>query len=152
MKECKRCGRTKSLDSFYKRLDKEARCKECVSEIRKAAYPEMRDKRIAYTKKYRDENPEKIRDTKLRQAYGVGVEYFEAKLKEQGGVCAGCKENVKVIWRGKEVRMALDHHHATGAPRGVLCIRCNRGLGLLQENPEVMINLIEYINKYKKAG
>lgn len=149
-KECKRCGEIKSTDRFYKGLNKEARCKDCVSQIRKADYKKNRDKTIDRVKKYRNENPEKIRDCKLRQAYGVGIAYFEAKLKEQGGACGGCKRNVKSVWRGKEVRMALDHNHKTDKPRGVLCIKCNRALGLLEENQEFIIGLLEYIRKYQK--
>ena len=84
MNECKRCGKAKSLDAFYKRLDKEARCKECVSELRRSEYKEKKEFKLKAAKKYRDENPEKIRDTKLKQAYGVGIDYFNAKLEEQG--------------------------------------------------------------------
>lgn len=149
MKECKRCGKFKSISEFYAPTH-ECRCKECVKEIRKQHYNENKEVIKTRVKKYRTENPEKIRDTKLKQAYGVGTEYFNAKLKEQGGVCAGCGRNRKSLWRGKEVEMALDHDHSTNKPRGVLCIKCNRALGLLEENIQTMQNLIEYINKYKK--
>ncbi len=153
MKTCKRCGITKSLEiDFYKGLNKEARCKQCVSEIRKQKYLENPKKVKDRVTKYRNENPEKIRDTKLRQAYGVGTNYFNAKLIEQGNVCAGCKRNVKQKWKGKEVNMALDHDHKTLSPRGVLCIKCNRALGLLEENENTLLNLIGYIDKYKKLG
>jgi hypothetical protein len=85
MNACKRCGKIKSQNNFYKRLDKEARCKECVSEIRRQEYKEKKEFKLKTVQKYRDENPEKIRDTKLKQAYGVGIDYFNAKLEEQGG-------------------------------------------------------------------
>jgi hypothetical protein len=150
MNVCKRCDKIKSRDNFYKSLDKEARCKECVSEIRREKYSENKEVILSRVRKYRTENPEKIRDTKLRQAYGVGTEYFNAKLLEQGGVCAGCKRHVKTVWRGKEVNMPLDHNHTTKAPRGVLCNKCNRALGLLEENIQTLQNLADYINKYKK--
>jgi hypothetical protein len=113
---------------------------------------EKKEFKLKAVQKYRNENPEKIRDIKLRQAYGVGIDYFNAKLKEQGGVCAGCKRDVKTIWRGKQVAMALDHNHETKQVRGVLCIKCNRALGLLEENEQSFLNLIDYINKYKKLG
>jgi ribosomal protein L34E len=147
MKKCTKCGNDCELTEFYA---KESRCKTCVNEIRRAKYKENPEIYIARVAKFRTDNPEKIRDTKLKQAYGVGTEYFNAKLKEQGGVCAGCGRNVKTVWRGKEVEMALDHHHETKQPRGVLCIKCNRALGLLEENVQTMFNLIEYANKYKK--
>lgn len=147
MKKCTRCGIDKETMDFYK---KESRCKPCVNEIRRLKYAENPGKYIAKVTKFRKENPEKIRDTKLKQAYGVGTKYFTAKLKEQGGGCAGCGRYRKVLWRGKEVEMALDHCHKTNTPRGVLCIKCNRAYGLLEENIETMQNLIEYTNKYKK--
>lgn len=150
MKQCKHCGKDREDTEFYKDTSKEARCKKCVSNIRKAKYAEDPDKVKARVAKYRKENPEKIRDTKLRQAYGVGTEYYEEKLKEQSGVCAGCKRVFKIKWRGKETEMPLDHNHKTLAPRGILCIKCNRGFGLLEENVSTLFNLIEYAEKYKK--
>lgn len=149
---CKRCGIRQSRQNFYDKLHKEARCKKCVSEIRKAKYLENKEEVIARVKKYRDANPEKIRDYKLKQAYGVGIEYFDSKLAEQNGVCAICKCDRKVLWRGKAVRMALDHDHNSNEPRGILCLNCNRALGLLEEDPERMKNMIDYINKHKKQG
>jgi len=148
-KECIGCGKFKSLDEFYAPT-KECRCKECVKKKRKRYYDENKEVIKAKVSSYRKQNPEKIRDTKLKQAYGVGTEYFNAKLKEQGGVCAGCGQNRKILWRGKEVEMALDHDHITRDPRGVLCIKCNRGFGLLEENIQTMLNLVEYAKKYKK--
>jgi len=146
MKKCTRCQKEAS---FYKG---ETRCKDCVNELRREKYKADPSKYIARVAKFRNDNPEKIRDTKLKQAYGVGTEYYESKLKEQGGVCAGCKRVFKIKWRGKETEMPLDHNHKTLAPRGVLCIKCNRAYGLLEENTQTMLNLIEYTNKYKKLG
>lgn len=41
----------------------------------------------------------------------------------------------------------IDHSHATGAVRGVLCDRCNRVLGLCREDPDVFAGLCNYIAK-----
>ena len=152
MKKCKKCDTLKSPEQFYGDGSKEARCRSCVSLVRKAKYAENPQIVIDRVAKYRNANPEKIRDTKLKQAYGVGTDYFNAKLKEQGGVCAGCGRNRKMMWRGKEVEMALDHDHDSKSPRGILCIKCNRAFGLLEENIQTMLNLIEYTKKYKKLG
>ena len=150
-KKCTSCGEFGSLDKFYASA-KESRCKKCVKKKRKQHYNENKEVVKARVISYRNQNPEKIRDTKLKQAYGVGIDYFNAKLKEQGGVCAGCGQNRKVLWRGKEVAMALDHDHSNKNPRGVLCIKCNRAYGLLEENTQTMLNLIEYTKKYQKVG
>lgn len=149
MKKCNRCNVFRHMDMFYPYLNKENRCKICVSELRKEDYKKKQARVVARVSKYRKENPEKIRDTKLKQAYGVGIDYYDAKLKEQNGVCGACKKNARNMWRGKLVRMALDHDHKTGKPRGILCIKCNRALGLLEENPTTINNLIDYIKKYQ---
>ena len=150
-KTCTRCYVNKSLAEFYDHTH-ELRCKKCMSEIRKESYLKNKDKILARVANYRKKNPEKIRDTKLKQAYGVGLDYFNAKLAEQNGVCAGCGRDFRNKWRGREVNMALDHDHFTNEPRGILCVKCNRALGLLEENIETFDNLIKYLNKYKKIG
>jgi hypothetical protein len=46
--------------------------------------------------------------------------------------------------------MAIDHDHTTGENRGVLCLHCNRALGSLRDDPIILQNLIDYLNKYQK--
>jgi Recombination endonuclease VII len=150
-KTCSKCLLDKSLEDFHN-YKHELRCKTCISKIRKEAYARDREKVLARVTKYRRQNPEKIRDTKLKQAYGVGIDYFNAKLKEQNGVCAGCSRDFKSEWRGRKVNMCLDHNHSTNKPRGILCIKCNRALGLFEENRKTLNNIVEYLDKYEKSG
>lgn len=68
-------------------------------------------------------------------------------LEEQHGVCAICgkpetKPNAKYL--------AVDHDHKTGEVRGLLCNNCNRALGLLQDNTEVLQNAINYLKKHER--
>lgn len=148
MKLCKRCGKNKTLDCFYRSLEKEARCKECVSELRKEKYKENRQQVIARVRKYRTENPEKIRDLKLRQAYKITAEEYDKKHNQQNGVCAACGKPEKTVWRGRVVRLAVDHNHQTGQIRGLLCMFCNRALGLLMDDIKIISGLLKYRKKY----
>ena len=59
------------------------------------------------------------------------------------GVCAICSQP-----RGAR-NLSLDHDHATGRLRGVLCHKCNVGLGHFNDDVSLMAQAIEYINKYK---
>lgn len=52
-------------------------------------------------------------------------------------VCCGCGREAK--------RMVIDHDHKTGQARGRLCDSCNRGMGLLQDNPMILRSLADYL-------
>jgi len=45
--------------------------------------------------------------------------------------------------------LSVDHDHVTGKFRGLLCSKCNRGIGLFEDNIDNLFNAIEYIKKSK---
>lgn len=47
---------------------------------------------------------------------------------------------------GREAKLKIDHSHQDGAFRGMLCDRCNRGLGLFGDSPETLIAASEYLH------
>jgi len=53
---------------------------------------------------------------------GVTADMYAAMLAEQGGGCAVCGRPPRTR------RLHVDHDHATGRVRGLLCYRCNRAL------------------------
>lgn len=60
-------------------------------------------------------------------------------------VCDICGAR-ETVTRGGVVRLPnLDHDHATGAWRGVLCSRCNTGLGMFQDNPAILRAAAAYL-------
>lgn len=63
----------------------------------------------------------------LRTRYGITPEEYDELLARQDGRCAMCREECAT---GK--RLAVDHDHATGAVRGLLCHACNRALGVYE--------------------
>jgi hypothetical protein len=62
------------------------------------------------------------RKPKRAKALGVTDDEYARLLAAQGGHCALCP-NVP-----KTRRLHVDHDHATGRVRGLLCYRCNRAL------------------------
>jgi hypothetical protein len=82
-----------------------------------------------------------LRMTNVKAKYGISIEQYETMLKVQGGGCAICGEQCKT---GKA--LAVDHCHKTGVVRGLLCGRCNKGLGLFGDRPGLLRKAADYLN------
>jgi hypothetical protein len=65
--------------------------------------------------------------------YGLSVEDYARMLERQGCACAICrtKDPGARSWH-------VDHDHATGVVRGLLCHRCNLMLGHAKDSPSVL--------------
>lgn len=70
----------------------------------------------------------------------IGEEEYLALMLEQGGKCAvcGCAPD-------PERALAIDHDHATGEVRGLLCTRCNLGLGYFGDDPARLLAARDYL-------
>lgn len=100
-----------------------------------------RERQNMYQRKYREENLDKVRKASkkydLRTKYGMTYEDYEELLAIQEGKCALC-ETVAML--------AVDHCHETGKVRGLLCNRCNLGIGLLKEDTNIFKRALEYLS------
>jgi hypothetical protein len=99
-------------------------------------------------RKARLANPDYYFNQDLKRKYGVTLEWYQNKLSEQNNVCAICKQPERAIIRNKVISMPVDHCHKTGKARGLLCTKCNRGLGLFQDNVQFFKNAIEYLRSH----
>lgn len=72
--------------------------------------------------------------------YGIKPSEYADLFWKQNGVCAICKEKETVIntLTNKTVALSVDHCHDTGKIRGLLCQRCNIGIGNLKHNPDLL--------------
>jgi len=91
----------------------------------------------------------KRRECHLKHQYNLSQEEYEALVNFQKGVCAICgKEETAVDPRYKTVRkMAVDHDHETGKVRGLLCSRCNKGIGAMEDSPELLLKAVVYLER-----
>lgn len=87
---------------------------------------------------------------KLRvyQKHNLTEESYSQLLKEQNGVCKICQsQETATNGRSTKIKdLAIDHDHKTGKVRGLLCSRCNRGLGLFRDDVSVLKSAIDYLN------
>ena len=137
VKVCTKCAIERPVTEFE--WDKRAPdclddwCRECLR---------------AYRKAWRIANPEKVRryhfSKSLRLRNRISLKQYEALVLAQGGKCAICGA---LTGRGSSVRLYVDHDHASDVVRGLLCQRCNSGLGLLGDTVEVVRAALAYLEK-----
>lgn len=126
-----------------------------TAEHRRRYRQRNKEKLAEAQRRYRAKNIDRIRARAreymlaydLKRLYGMSVEEFESMLVAQGGRCAICR---RAPGAGK--RLTVDHDHATGAIRGLLCSNCNAMLGQAKDNPNTLLSAIDYLTQTPIGG
>lgn len=120
-----------------------------VNAMRLRYYHSNKEKALARVKKYRDNNPDKTKNWKLKDTFGITLEEYKVMLEKQSGLCSIClKPETYLDKRNGKIRsLSVDHNHATNKVRGLLCRSCNVGIGQFGDNIEVMKNAIKYLEE-----
>ena len=79
--------------------------------------------------------------------YGLTRDDYEAMLRHQAGVCAVCHQTPV-----NSGIFHIDHNHDTGQVRGLLCRRCNVGLGMFGDNPNLLMWASIYLRQRGYTG
>jgi len=82
------------------------------------------------------------RNTHYMSRYGITVDDYDRMLEEQGGCCAICNTDTP---SGRRGRFSIDHNHETGEVRGLLCQKCNAGLGYFKDSPTILATALKYL-------
>ena len=111
---------------------------------------DVKAQRNEYMKVWRDKNSRKVKNASLKKAFGITLDDYDNLLNGQNGVCAICKKKETLKQKGKDMPqdLAVDHCHSTGKVRGLLCRKCNTGLGNFHDSPETMLKAIDYLNSH----
>jgi ribosomal protein L34E len=133
MKKCNICLLVKPFDEFVKRKNRpngiQAYCKKCHNENMKSK------DRSEYNRKF-----------SLNKSYGITIEEYNKMFTNQNGCCAICKVHITEINQKRKKHLSIDHNHRNGKIRGLLCDKCNRGIGLLQDDVQILLNAFNYLN------
>ena len=125
MKRCPDCGQYKPLEQFPRnkrmRDGRHAYCKPCHN----ARGKETKERLYGGNRHYH-----------LKHRYGIGADEFDKLVRDQDGVCAICN---------KPDPEHVDHDHANGRVRGILCFNCNGGLGQFGDDPERLVRAQLYL-------
>lgn len=104
---------------------------------------DVMERRKHYQDKYRNlpSHRERTKELALVRKYGISSEQYREILLKQGNKCAVCK--LKQPEHSK--RFAVDHDHKSNKVRGLLCMNCNRAIGLMKDSPEILKSAINYL-------
>lgn len=127
--KCNKCEKVKPASKFHVRPSRKRgyhyACKNCHYQM---------------NRKNLELKPIQVRRDYLNKWRG---EYRKGVLQKYGDRCGVCQT---VILKEKERH--IDHDHVTGVIRGVLCRKCNLGLGMFNDSPELLATAISHILKH----
>lgn len=131
-KRCFRCKQIKPVSEFYRSNTRyyQRECKICNKE-RKYAWHHTDSGKISSA------------NTKLKRRYGITLEEYEKMLESVGGRCEICGASNSDHGH----RLGVDHNHATGEIRGILCKSCNVAISRFKDDASIMRRASEYISR-----
>jgi hypothetical protein len=148
VKHCNGCDQDLPVEQFHRHARTkdglQARCKACQR---------------ASTYAWRENNPERTsaitkrsyakvgRDRQYRRLYGLSESEVEEMADAQGRRCAICRRHESESVNG----LHLDHDHATGGIRGLLCQQCNTALGKFNDDRAALATAILYLDRYEAS-
>lgn len=95
------------------------------------------ENKVEYQRQWRELNP----DWWIKR-YGINQQDYENLLRTQNYACAICQTKEP---RGRHNKFHIDHDHTTNKVRGLLCDKCNRGLGFFNDDKDLLEKAAEYI-------
>jgi len=130
MKWCPKCRQLKDIQTFSRNKSRKdglnGWCKLCSYINRK---------------RYKN-NPNLEWNRNLKRRYGIDKKIYEKLLKSQKGRCKICLNK-----ETRARRLSVDHDHKTGRVRGLLCNKCNLGLGKFKDNINLLKKAVKYLNR-----
>jgi hypothetical protein len=162
-KACRKCGVVKPLSEFYQQRGMKDghrhNCMSCHKQGSKDWYSRNREDWIQHVAQWKrtnrdrvnasnrrrrvergDELKRKERAGHLRRKYGLKLSHFDMLVTAQLGMCAICH-------RIEMERLHVDHDHASGRVRGLLCGKCNKAIGLLGDDPRLVLSAETYLRR-----
>lgn len=144
-RDCRDCGKEFNYEATNGR--RRFFCEQCAerhTRLKNARYAHRQSVAIS-------EEPEfyvRLQAYRFRsniRRYGITPEQFDQMLHDQSGLCAICGDKPDPDGRGAYARLHIDHCHATGEVRSLLCGRCNQGLGYFRDDPNRLAAAAQYL-------
>lgn len=114
----------------------------------------LKDKRKEYNKKNKEKfkkyfkdryqrikNMTGVRESELKRRYGITLDKYNDMFTFQEGKCLTCSRHQSELKHA----LCVDHCHATGKVRGLLCKKCNTVLGFVNDDISILKTMIKYL-------
>ena len=88
-----------------------------------------------------------MRKNQLRRKYGITEDDYDEMYRAQRGCCWICGTHQSALKR----RLNVDHDHDSGDVRALLCGHCNRGIGLLGDDPKTVQRAADYLRFHSRS-
>lgn len=134
-KLCKKCGKRRSTSKFHKSSSNkdglQARCMDCNKK---------------HVVEWQKKNPDYWHTQKQRQER-IAIQWRMRKynITEEEAVALLKVTDCEICGKDLEGKGNIDHDHATGKVRGVLCGPCNRGLGIFKDDIALLQKATQYL-------
>ena len=143
--ECKRCRQKEGNEwaKAHRHLNRKAS---------RVYYRKHKKVEIQRCRAYNMANAEKVLDWHLRRTFGISAEQYRELEAEQQGLCVCCGKPETAIDKrtGRARRLHVDHDHATGEIRGLLCSRCNLAIGCMKDDYTTAEAIAAYLKVFAK--
>ena len=97
-------------------------------------------------KEYYRKRKDKYKELHLKRTYNLTTEEYNKLFTLQEGKCKCCKTHQTEFKKA----LFVDHNHKTGEVRGLLCCNCNLAIGLVKEDINTLLEIIDYLTGVKK--
>ena len=125
MRQCSICKEIKSFQLFMPQDHKRRyMCRSCFN-LKKNSRPGLKNQQFR---------------KRLKNTYKISEEEYFSILENQKNKCAICDKDISE-------KRHLDHCHITGEVRGLLCPKCNWGLGKFKDDKTLIEKAIKYLEK-----
>lgn len=150
--DCRVCRNLQQKEVYQANRDDRLQRMRKYNEVRreenrirsKEYYHENKDKQIQYRQINKEQIAINSRARSLRVKYGITLVDYEKMLLSQNGKCKICETDKP--WSRSNF-FHVDHCHRTGKVRGLLCSRCNLGIGKFEDNPILLRRVADYLEE-----
>jgi hypothetical protein len=164
MKVCTTCGESKPLDEFYRkklrsgRYGKTAVCRPCALAKNRAYNAANREAISANKRAYYAENRDRILAHRKANSQAISAQKAAARRLQKYGLTPAAYESLQAEYDGCAIcgradeGLVIDHCHDAGHVRGLLCNKCNAGLGMFRDDPALLIAASQYLQDDSRKG